>query len=239
MSDMSTSITAPMAKRPLRKSRWMRAGIKAWHLIHTGRTGLLISIPLYRFWWRFRGLEFGTVSVKELGLNPDRAFYHKDGGGPLLCDLLNQLQIDSTDIVLDLGSGKGGAMATIARYPFKGVHGVELSPTLVDAARKNLAKLNLQQTVVYLADAATFTDLDSYTYLFMFNPFPEVIVRQVLANLEDSLRRKPRLVRVVYGNPLFEQAILSTGTYERTLRYEPYEDYLICVYQNRTSCRPT
>jgi hypothetical protein len=233
MSDLNTVIPAAATRRSFLDSRWVQAGFKAWRLIRLGKTRLLVSVPLYRCWWRLRGLDFGIVSVAELGLDPDRACCHKDGGGPLLCDLLNQLQIKSTDVVLDLGSGKGGAMVTLARYPFKAVHGVEISPGLVDAARKNLAKLNLRQAAVYCADAATFTDLDNYTYLFMFNPFPGVILRQVLANFEASLRRKPRTVRVVYSNPLHEQIILSTGTFERTFRYEPYEDYRIYVYENR------
>src|SRR4029079_18462186 len=99
--------------------------------------------PLYRLWWRVRRLDFGIVTLRELGLNPERANYHKDGGGPLLRDLLNRLNISQTDVALDLGSGKGGAMATMAQYPFRRVDGVEIAPELVDAARKNLATLQL------------------------------------------------------------------------------------------------
>ena len=84
-----------------------------------------------------------------------------------------------------------------------------------------MAKLKLQQCAAYHADAATFTDLDDYTYLFMFNPFPEVVLGQVLANLETSLRRKPRNVRLVYSNPLHEQIVLATETFEKTFVYEP------------------
>jgi SAM-dependent methyltransferase len=206
---------------------------KILYLLRTGRLGLLLSIPLYRCWWRLRGLDFGIVSIQELGLRPDRANYHKDGGGPLLRDLLNRMKITESDAVLDLGSGKGGAMATLARYPFKAVDGVEISPELVEVARKNLSKLGLQQCHLFLADAAAFTALDEYTYIFMFNPFPEVVLQQVLSNLEESLRRKPRQVRLVYSNPLHERTILASGTFTKTFTYQPYMNYLICVYENK------
>jgi len=191
-----------------------------------------MAIPLYRLWWRLRGLDFGVVSVRELGLDAERANYHKDGGGPLLCDLLKQLNISESDSALDLGSGKGGAMATLARFPFHQVHGVEISPKLVAAAQKNLAKLKIRKCRVYLADASTFTELDDYTHIFMYNPFPAVVLTQVLANLEASLRRKPRTVRLLYSNPLHEQVILATCKFKKAFVYEPYPDYRISVYEN-------
>lgn len=190
-----------------------------------------MSIPLYRLWWRLRGLDFGTVSTRELGLDAERASYHKDGGGPLLCDLLKRLNISESDAALDLGSGKGGAMVTLARFPFRQVDGVEISPELVAVAHKNLAKLRIRKCRVFLTDAATFTELDDYTHIFMYNPFPAVVLTPVLANLEASLRRKPRTVRLLYSNPLHEQAILASGTFRKSFVYEPYPSYRISVYE--------
>jgi hypothetical protein len=206
----------------LRDLRTSQAVLKALHLIRSGRSGLLMAIPLYRLWWRLRGLDFGIV--------PN---IHKDGGGPLLCDLLKQLNISERDAALDLGSGKGGAMATLARFPFREVHGVEISPEFVAAAHKNLANLKIRRCRIYLADASTFTELDDYTHIFMYNPFPAVVLTQVLANLKASLRRKPRTVRLLYSNPVHEQVILATCTFKKAFVYEPYPNYhRISVYEN-------
>ena len=194
---------------------------------------MLVSIPLYRCWSRLRGLDFDFVSIQDLALDPSYANYHKNGGGPLLCDLLKQLQIKDADAILDLGSGKGGAMATLARYPFHAVHGVEISSELVGIARKNLSKLNLPQCAVYHADAVAFSELDDYTYFFMFNPFPELVLKHALANIEVSLRRKPRRIRLIYINPVHEQTILARGIFEKILVYQPYDGYLIRVYSTR------
>jgi predicted RNA methylase len=241
-----TSISEHLLKSPIdgpikgsknmptsRSSQFTEAILKALQLIRSGRSDLLMAIPLYRLWWRLRGLDFGYVSLQELGLDAERANYHKDGGGPLLCDLLKQLEISESDAALDLGSGKGGAMATLARFPFRQVDGVEISPKLVAAANKNLAKLKIRKCSVYLADASTFTELDDYTHIFMYNPFPAVVVTQVLANLEASLRRKSRSVRLLYSNPLHEQVILVTCVFMKAFVYEPYPDYRISVYENR------
>jgi hypothetical protein len=205
--------------------------LKALRLIRDGKIGLLMAIPLYRSWWSLRGLDFGIVSVKKLGLRPDQSNYHKDGGGPFLRDLLKQLNVTGDDAVLDIGSGKGGAMATMARFPFRMVDGVEISPELVEVARRNLSKLQLQQCRVFLADAVEFRELDDYTYIFMYNPFPEPVLGKVLANIELSLKRKPRVARFIYSNPLHDDAVLASGTFTKTMVYEPYPDYRICVYE--------
>jgi predicted RNA methylase len=202
---------------PLTSSRLKR---QCWETSTQNEQLPLVAIS--GLWWRLRGLDFGIV--------PN---CHQDGGGPLLCDLLKQLNISESDVALDLGSGKGGAMAALARFPFREVHGVEISPEFVAAARKNFAKLKIRRCRVYLADASTFTELDDYTHIFMYNPFAAVVLTQVLANLEASLRRKPRTVRLLYSNPLHEQVILATCTFKKAFVYEPYPNYRISAYENR------
>jgi SAM-dependent methyltransferase len=179
-----------------------------------------------------RGLDFGVVSVQELGLNSGRANYHKDGGGPLLYDLLRQLNITPNDSALDIGSGKAGAIATMARFPFRRVDGVEISPSLVDAARKNLQKLKISHSKIFLADATEFTQLDDYTHVFMYNPFPAAVMEQVLKNFAHSLQRNQRPLRLLYSNPLHEDAVWASSVFKKSFRYAPYEGYQISVYEN-------
>lgn len=213
-------------------SRYAAAVVKAFRLIRGGKANLLFAVPLYRMWWRLRGLDFGYVSVEELGLAADRSNQHMDGGGPLLCDLLRQLRISPRDAALDIGSGKGGAMAALARFPFHIVDGVEISSELADAAKLNLARLKVPNCRIFVADATTFTDLDEYTHIFMYNPFPEAVVRIVMANIVESLRRAPRKLRLIYSNPLCEGAILAAGHFKKFLVYEPYPEYRITVYES-------
>jgi hypothetical protein len=214
---------------------------KANRLIRSGNIDLLVAMVIYRLEWRLRGLDFGTVDHRQLGLDPTRASFHKDGGGPQLRRLLSRLEISGTDTALDLGSGKGGAMATLARYPFQRVDGVEISSALVEVARSNLTKLGLWQCRVFRGDAGTFRDLDDYTVIFLFHPFSEAVFAQVLSNLDASLHQTPRLLRLIYINPdPVEELILRRG-FKKQIDYRPYEDFRICVYAvsaGRKHCAP-
>lgn len=209
---------------------------KATQLIANGNLRLIAELSAYRLWRRFHGLDFEFASLSELGLDPERSVQHENGGGPLLRGLLRQLGITESDAALDLGCGKGGAMATLAAYPFRAVGGVEISPALAGVARENLlAKLRLTKCRVFQADAATFTDLDEYTYIFLYNPFPAAVLEQVIANLSDSLFRRPRLVRIVYVAPFHEEVILGSDLFRRSFDYQPYPEYRVCVYEGGAS----
>jgi hypothetical protein len=211
---------------------FLRANIwKAVRMLAAGNAGLLAAMLRYRIWWWLRGLDLGIMPVSVLGLDPIHASYHKNGGGPQLERVLDRLGLGQDDVALDLGAGKGGAMITMARFPFARIDGVELAPTLVEIARANFKKLRLHQCHTILRDAGAFAELDDYTVLFMFHAFSDVVLGRLLANLLASLDRRPRRVRVVYSNPEDEALILGTGRFERVLDYHPYREFRICVYE--------
>ena len=205
--------------------------VKSIRLIAGGNASLLAAMLWYRAWWRLRGLNFGTATHAELGLDPARASFHKDGGGPQLRRALERLGVEEGEVVLDLGAGKGGAMATMARFPFARIDGVELKAELVEVARANFERLGLRQCRVFEGDAAELAELDDYDVLFMFHAFSTDVLERVLANLVASLERRPRRVRIVYENPLEEPVILATGQFHRVLDYHPYEEFRICTYE--------
>jgi SAM-dependent methyltransferase len=215
-----------------RSERCLTGIAKAWWLVRSGRLDLLLAIPCYRMTRRLRGLDLGIAYLGELGLDSARAHYYKDGGGPLLNDLVKKLDIKESDAALDYGSGKAGAMITLARFPFRKVDGVEISPQLVAVAERNLAKLKIAKSRVFLADAADFTDLDDYNYIFLYNPFPAVVLKQVLDNLAASLQRNPRTLRLVYNLPADEETVLDAGIFKKTFVYQPYPGYDIIIYEN-------
>ncbi|MFZ0536633.1 MAG: class I SAM-dependent methyltransferase, partial [Candidatus Sulfotelmatobacter sp.] len=115
-------------------------------------------------------------------------------------------------IFLDLGSGKGRALLMASDYPFRRIVGVELLPALNDAAQDNICKYRSESQKCFAmesicGDAAEFAFPDEPTVLFLFNPFPESGLRNVIANLEQSLREHPRRVYVLYHNPLLEHVL--------------------------------
>lgn len=158
---------------------------------------------------KIRGIDLNGVTAEELGLDPNRSVFYADSG-PDLEQVLGTFEISPSDIALDMGCGKGGAMITLAKH-FSRVDGVEISPQLAEIARKNLARAHAQNSEVYCADATEFTDFDRYTVVYMFNPFSAPVVAQALANLRESLRRKPRALRLIYRNPVCDEVVTAAG----------------------------
>jgi hypothetical protein len=91
------------------------------------------------------------------------------------------------------------------------VDGVEISPQLARTAQSNIQKLKISRSTIFCGDAADFTDLDSYTYLYMYNPFPEAVTLRVLENIRSSLRRRTRRLNLIYKNAVFNDLVLNAG----------------------------
>ena len=116
---------------------------------------------------------------------------------------------------IDLGSGKGRTLLMASDYPFRRIVGVELLPALHEIAVANLGQYKSDAQKCFAlestcADANDFSFPDEPLVVYMFNPLPESGMRRVCANLEQSLRARPRAVYVLYHNPLLEH-VLSEG----------------------------
>src|SRR5271155_952484 len=127
----------------------------------------------YRLKMAHRGIDLSGANPADLGLSEDRSAGHRDSGGPDLEKILKKLSISQSDRVLDIGCGKGGAMLTLAKYPFERVDGLELSPRLVQIAQHNLGRMRISNAEIFSCDAAAFDGLDRDNYFYMYNPFPE------------------------------------------------------------------
>jgi SAM-dependent methyltransferase len=146
-----------------------------WSLIRTGRWRLLV----FRARMKCSRIDLGYVSIRDLGLTEDRSLFHDSSGGPELDSILKTLPISTSDEALDLGCGKGGAILTMAKYAFARVDGVEISEILIQVARKNLSRMKVGKSKIFHSDAAEFTDIDRYTFFYMYYPFPRVVTKNV------------------------------------------------------------
>jgi SAM-dependent methyltransferase len=121
---------------------------------------------------------------------------------------------------LDLGSGKGRTLLMASDYPFHRIVGVELLPALHEIAEQNLShyKSETQQCFALealCADAAGFPFPDQPLLIYLFNPFPESVLRTVMANLVKSLSTHPRTVYVLYHNPLLEHVVAEDAGWKK------------------------
>lgn len=160
---------------------------------------------------KLRGVDLDTAPLEAIGLSDERSLFYVNSGGPNLERILNTLLITGSDAAIDLGCGKGGAMLSLAKYPFSRVDGVELSKQLIAIANENFRRMGVRNCTIYHCDAADFQDLDPYTLAYMFHPFPEIVTKAVLENICQSMRRRPRRFRIVYQNPISHDVIVNSG----------------------------
>ncbi len=78
-------------------------------------------------------------------------------------------------------------------------------------AQQNLHKMRITNVDLHQASAEAFESLDEYNYLYLYNPFPCVVMDSVMRSLVASLDRKPRRFRIIYLNPVCSETILGSG----------------------------
>jgi SAM-dependent methyltransferase len=201
-----------------------RSAIQYCRLLLQGDRQAWKYLP-YQLRIKMKGIDLRWASLDDIGLSEERAYRYSDSGGPDLEDLLKTLAILPSDAVLDLGCGKGGALITLAEYSFARVDGVEISPKLAHIAQANIQKLRISRSTIFCGDAADFTDLDSYTYLYMYNPFPQAVTSRVLENIQSSLLRRPRRVTLIYKNAVFSSLVLNAGFHSVGGTPQTHPDY--------------
>jgi SAM-dependent methyltransferase len=93
---------------------------------------------------------------------------------------------------IDVGAGMGRAMLLAAELPFRQVVGVELNPTLVRIAQKNLAVWRASGRArapmrMVCRDAVEFRLPEGLCLAFLFNPFGAPVMRRLLTAWKKSL----------------------------------------------------
>jgi SAM-dependent methyltransferase len=132
---------------------------------------------------------------------------------------------------IDLGSGKGRALLLAAMYPFARIVGVEVQPELDAIARDNIARFHrpgqqCDRIESLCADAREYDFPPTNIVLYLFNPFPDYVLREVLTNLVVSARRSPRSIFVLYNAPFEKQEferIPELRQYYETSQYQLYQ----------------
>lgn len=145
--------------------------------------------------------------------------------------MLRVLNTDFADFTfVDLGSGKGRTLLMASDYPFRKIVGVELLPELHRAASENLRKYASEGQRCFAiearcGDARSFFFPFEPTVLYLFNPLSEAGLSTVIRNLDQSLREYPRMVFVLYHNPLLEHVLAASLVLKRTGGTHQYSVY--------------
>ena len=138
------------------------------------------------------------------------------------------------DVVYDLGSGLGRFLCLVARARIRRCVGIELFEPLCREAEKNAASLRGRKTQidVVCSDVAA-ADLSDGTIYFMFNPFGSDTMKEVFANIRDSLAVNPRPVRIAYYNSFHADVLRSCGWLEEYHRFHTRSGMAVTFWKNQ------
>ncbi len=117
----------------------------------------------------------------------------------LVLAALRMAVISEDDVAYVVGSGKGRALAHLARMRLRKVVGIELSEELCRIAERNMKRLRGIRTPVEIRNEdAVRADLSESTVFYMFNPFGPETMRLFL----NGIYSRPPGTRIIYLNPL-------------------------------------
>ncbi|RYD75185.1 MAG: hypothetical protein EOP53_16905 [Sphingobacteriales bacterium] len=148
-------------------------------------------------------ISAAAIPAQSKTLEPGMVFYQKTPARIIL-ELVEKANFKPDDVFIDLGSGLG--QATILVHLLTGItaKGIEYEPAFCDYANNCAAELNLQNVTFINADARE-TDYTEGTVFFMFTPFLDAILSDVMKRLRNQTAgRKIKLF--TYG-PLTAQIL--------------------------------
>ena len=116
-----------------------------------------------------------------------------------------------------------------SEYSFRRIIGVELLAELDQVAQQNIARYRSERQKCFAieshtGDARLFEFPREALVLYLFNPFPDYVLRDVLANLHRSVMAFPREVYVIYHNLVHENVFAEQEWLRPVVRTSPVRD---------------
>jgi SAM-dependent methyltransferase len=109
-------------------------------------------------------------------------------------------------VFLDIGCGKGRGIMLASEVPFHRIAGVEINPTLVSIAQRNLAVWKKRPHAcgdieVLHADALAFDLPNAPVLLYVFNPFDATAIQVLLDRIQSATQTRTAPIDVLYVTP--------------------------------------
>lgn len=167
------------------------------------------------------------LSLEEKGIDISHSTIYMPAGYDVLEKAFSFFRDNPPVHLLDLGCGKGRALCVAAHFHIFKSTGLDISRELCIDAKKNLERTkitfpSLDYNIIN-NDAFYFDIPDDVDGIFLFNPFDEIIMQEVVENINQSLLRSPRLIHIIYINPmhkeLFFEKDYETVFYFKKLKY--------------------
>lgn len=134
--------------------------------------------------------------------------------------ILDWLALERSDVVVDLGCGKGRVLCCASLYELGQVIGVDVREELCETAERNLRRMRRKRapSTIIRGKAEEF-DYTRGTVFYMFHPFGPNTLKTVLLQLNRGVHENPRRVRIVYVNPRHDAVLEGTDWLVRDERW--------------------
>ena len=133
---------------------------------------------------------------------------------------------------IDVGCGKGRVLLLASEFPFRRILGIEFVPALAETARQNLQRCRWHRerchdVAVFTADATEYELPIEPAVLYFANPFFPAVMNQVIRNIEQSLRRSPCDLLILFVGLQFrrDSSFGAHPGYERLCRERYFDLY--------------
>ena len=213
----SANISDPVAQA---RYNMIEQQIRPWNVLDLGVLELLAVVRREDFVpAAYRSMAFMDIEIPLLGNDAEEAV--RQGFSMLQprveARILQDMQIQPTDRVLEIGSGSG-YMAALLAYRAERVVSLEINPTLANMAHDNLRNAGVANADVRQADGARDPIPDG--------PFDVIVlsgsVAEVPAHLLALLREGGRLGAIVGGEPVM-RFTMTTRTGDRFVTTTPWD----------------
>jgi SAM-dependent methyltransferase len=136
-----------------------------------------------------------------------------------LMKMFERLNMGPNDVFVDFGCGQGRVVCFAALQNVKKVVGVEPMKKFADNARENIKSLMPKPAMpveIVQGDPGSVKVDDGTVYYFR-NPPTIQTFKSIVSNIRESLKTKPRLIRIVYIHPMYEWLLNETGWMEKEM----------------------
>lgn len=214
--------------------------IRKLHLPCPGQTSLKNWIDS-RFDRKFHVETSGDVEVENLDISDEEKeeAVEYTSTPPTFGYVMTRLNLEySKYVFIDYGCGKGKVLFMASDFPFRKIMGVEISQFLCDAANQNIESFRSRSQKcsdleVLCSDAKSFHLPEEPLVLYFYNPFSEVVMKEVLDSVEASYREYKRAVYLIYYNPRHQNLMDEMEKFER-IGLEGWDDPMWVIYRSES-----
>ena len=173
--------------------------------------------PHDEFWDRRLGVQtFGYYPATGKPGDPDWKVHYTPTPYSDIFRLLRSVHLNRNDVFVDLGAGMGRAVFAASWLGAARSIGVEVVQYLCDRAKRNYRQSRLTyRNIEFISINAQDYRNPDMTVCFLFHPFGEATLIDVLRNMEfGRLRGQSPKLRIIYVNPVYDSVLVRTNWLE-------------------------